>query len=229
MNSRALKSGFTLVELLVAMTMVVAIVSMVYGSYFAVSKAAQVYKARMIESRDAQQVLRQMARQIRCVYAKSYSNKESVESESKPNYFNGNSDESCGEILHMVTTNAILENSDYADGLFQVTYKFDKNNGLLFINQRRFTGSLESVTTEDDWKLLAQSMELIELRFFDGKQWIRKWEFQDRAGLPRAVRISLIFRGENHRQYSYGTVAYICCQMNQNSKTFSDTLVLVKK
>ena len=65
------KDGFTLLEALVAMAIVVSIVSMVYGSYFATSKSADVYKARMTTSESAGGVLQQMARQIRCSYARA--------------------------------------------------------------------------------------------------------------------------------------------------------------
>ena len=61
-------SGFTLIEILVAVTIMVTIVSMVYGSYFATAKSADVYKSLMTQSGRTRRVLDQMTRQIRCSY-----------------------------------------------------------------------------------------------------------------------------------------------------------------
>jgi len=69
MSSSSGKSGFTLVEILVAMAIIVTIVSMVYGSYFATSKSTQAYKSKITLSQQGRKVLEQMARQIRCSYA----------------------------------------------------------------------------------------------------------------------------------------------------------------
>ena len=69
MKNRYGKNGFTLVEILVAMAIIVVIVSLVYGSYFATSKSTQAYKSRIALFQQGRKVLRQMARQIRCSYA----------------------------------------------------------------------------------------------------------------------------------------------------------------
>ena len=61
-------SGFTLIEILVSVTIIATIVSMVYGSYFATAKSADVYKIRMTQSGRTRRVLDQMTRQIRCSY-----------------------------------------------------------------------------------------------------------------------------------------------------------------
>jgi len=237
MNSRAVKGGFTLVEILAAIAIIVAIVSMLYGSYFAVSRSTQAHNAKMAESGNAQQVLLQVARQIRCAYAQSTSCKENEKSENRTNYFSGNSDDPSGEILHLVTTNAIFKDSQLPNGLFEVTYQFDKSRGLLYVSQERFTGTYESVSTERNWWLLARKIESVQFAFFDGKQWLHRWDFKEQEQLPHAVKINLTFsrkgwpspQNENYQQYCYSTTAYICCQKNRDKKTLSDTLVSVDK
>ncbi len=240
MNNRLDKNGFTLVELLVAVALIAAILCMVYGSYFATSKSAQTCKAMIRVSRQGRKTLEQMARQIRCSYAGTVADrteKEPVEAGSKQtkqrgmiledsfSYFNGNSVAPRGEILHLVTTNRLLGEKQPADGLFEVTYKFDKRASLLLLSQGEFTGTAQK-SGERDWQTVAEGIKSLELTFFDGKKWLHSWDFQDKKKLPCAVRIEIGCEDENHRQYHYATVAYISCRKN-GERTRTEKLVSV--
>jgi len=237
MNNRLNKRGFTLVELLVAVALIAAILCMVYGSYFAASNSAQTCKAMIAASEQGRRALEQMARQIRCSYAGTvddYTETEPVETGSKQSgmiledsfsYFNGNSFAPQGEILHLVTTNRLLGEKQPADGLFEVTYKFDKRASLLSLSQREFIGTAKK-TQARKFQPVAENIKSMELTFFDGEKWLRSWNFKDKKQLPCAVRIELGCEDENHRQYHYATVAYISCQKNQE-RTRIEKLVSV--
>jgi len=238
MNSKSSKAGFTLVEILVAMAIIVTIVSMVYGSYFATSRTTQAYKSRITLSQQGRKVLEQMARQIHCSYAgkaDKHTHSISIPQQGKAvpasaiNYFNGNPDDPSGEILHLVTTNPASLRHIPAKGLFEVTYKLDKSRGLLFSSQRRFAATPKSAVQKKNWQPIAKRVACLELAFFDGQRWLNKWDFKDKRELPRAVKINVTYEGENHRQYQYGTIAYICCWKNQGKETQSGTLVSVNK
>ena len=226
MNNRSNKYGFTLIELLIAVALISSILCMVYGSYFATSKSAQTCKGMIEASEQGRKTLEQMARQIRCSYAPAdanYTDAEPVESGSKQTlqksmileenvcYFNGNSASPRGEILHMVTTNRLIGEKQPADGLFEVTYKFDKRASLLLLSQGEFTGTAQK-TGDRDWQTVAEGVKSLELEFFDGDKWLRSWDFKDKKKLPSAVRIELSCEDENYRQYHYATVAYVSCR-----------------
>ena len=237
MNSKSIKKGFTLIEILVAVAIIVTIVSMVYGSYFATSKSAQACRKRIAMSQQGRDLLGQMARQIRCSYAGSAekstppavigSLKKEVTLENTVSYFNGNSGEMGGEILYLVTTNGILEQK--TPGLFEVTYKFDKRSGTLLLSQERFVDEPKSLIEKRNWQPLAENIESIELAFSDGRQWLNTWNFKEKKALPYAVKINVICQDENYQQYHYGTTAYICCRKNQGKKTTSARLMSVNK
>jgi type II secretion system protein J len=236
-NSKSVKKGFTLIEILVAVAIIVTIVSMVYGSYFATSRSAQACKKRIAMSQQGRELLGRMARQIRCSYASSVkkstppavkgSLKKEVTLENTISYFNGNSGEMGGEILYLVTTNGILEQK--SPELLEVTYKFDKSTGTLLLSQERFIDTPESFFEKKNWQPLAENIESIELAFSDGRQWLNTWDFKEKKALPYAVKINITCQDENYRQYHYGTTAYICCRKNQGKKTTSERLVSVNK
>jgi prepilin-type N-terminal cleavage/methylation domain-containing protein len=236
-NSRSGKNGFTLVEILVAVAIIGAIVSMVYGSYFVTSKSAKACKRRIELSQEGQELLEKMAQQIRCSYAGSVKKstppaikgalKKEETQENIINYFTGDPGEMGGEILYLVTTNRILE--EKSPGLFEVTYKFDKNSGTLFLSQERFVDGSKSFIENRNWQPLAENIESIELEFSDGRDWLPTWDFKKTKALPYAVKINIICRDESFRQYCFGTTAYICSRKNQDIKTTSETLVSVNK
>ncbi len=238
MSSSSDKDGFTLVEILLAMAIIVTIVSMVYGSYFATSKSTQAYKSKITLSRQGRKVLGQMARQIRCSYA-SKADKNTypapipqqgnTDPASAINYFKGNSDEPSGEILHLVTTNGFSVGLVPSNGLFEATYKLDKSRGLLFSSQRRLAVTSKSVEQKKKWQQIAEDIESLKLAFFDGQKWLNKWDFKDKKQLPCAVKINITWEDKNHRQYQYGTIAYICCRKNQGKQTRSGTLMSINR
>ncbi len=241
MKSRFSKNGFTLVEILVAMMIIVTIVSLVYGSYFATSKSTQAYKSRIALFQQGRKVLGQMARQIRCSYAGTaekpappatltsiYQQREEIP-ENVISFFDSDQDNPSGEILHLVTTSAFWPRKDLTDGLFEAAYKFDKNKGALFLSQRRFTSTPENAVQKRNWQLIASNISRLELASFDGQQWLKNWNFNDKKRLPQAVKIEISCEDENYRQYHYGTIAYVCCQKNQDEKLRTERLVAVKK
>jgi len=238
-KSRSGKKGFTLVEILVAVAIIAAIVSMVYGSYFATSKSARACRIRIALSQQGRDLVAQMARQIRCCYAGSVKvdnytdrkNSQQIETTTAniTGYFNGSSGETGGEILHLITTSGMSDGHAGKDGLFEVVYKLDKNNNTLFLSNERLLGKPQNVAEKRKWQQLAENIAGIELAFTDGRQWLQNWDSMEKGKLPLAVKINITCEDENHRQYHYGTIAYVCCRKNQSQKTVSGTLVAINK
>jgi len=231
MNRKPLKPGFTLVEILVAVTMIVGILSMVYGSYFATARSTQACQVKIAIDQQARKVLEQMARQIRCAYAptrEKYTHSATPSSQQKRqipdykiSYFRGNPDEPSGKILHLVTTNAISLRQDPIGELFDVTYQLDMAGGRLLRSEQKFVGAFESLAQERNWQPVIRNIRCVDLTFFNGRQWLRHWDFSNNRKLPYAVRINLTCEDENCRQYQYGTVAYIRpAESTQNSTRF---------
>ena len=237
MKNKLYRDGFTLVEILVAVALITAIFSMVYGSYFATSKSAQACKARIAMFQQGLKTLEQMAQQIRCSYAGTDANHtDSMPSDSYQikmipekniNFFNGSSDAPGGEILHLVTTRGFFKEKVPVDGLFDVIYKLDKSTGVLSFNQEGFVNTFKK-RKERNYRPIANNIEHLELKFFDGQQWLLSWDFKDKRRLPYAVRIEIGFEDENYQRCDYCTVANIFCQKNR-AQTRTEKLVSINK
>ncbi|MFB0524810.1 MAG: type II secretion system protein GspJ [Phycisphaerae bacterium] len=251
MNHKLAKAGFTLLEILVAVTIIAVIVSMVYGSYIATARSTEAYGAAIALSQHTRAALAQITRQIRCAYVpqsfyvvedtqkpsstpgelpyptKSASETKKVLSEEIPNYFSGNAEGLNGEVLHLVTTAGIFTEPESEHGLFEVAYRFDRNKGVLFLSQQRFVRTPDSMTRSRNWQQVISGVESFKLVFFDGQKWLDKWDFKDRRRPPYAVKIDIICQDKNYRRCRYATLAHIPCQKGRDKKTASDTLVTV--
>ena len=140
-------------------------------------------------------------------------------------YFSYGPDVPGSGILYLVTTHRLFCQDGYANGLFDVAYKFEKNSGSLSLSQRRFVGTSREQLEDRNWRELLTNVESVELDFFDGKQWCPEWDFERKKKLPVAVKIDITCEDENYRQCHYGTIAYVGCSGNQVRETLSETLV----
>jgi len=231
MNNRLQRHGFTLVELLVAVALIAIVLAMAYGSYFAISRSARACSSRIALSEQGRETLEQMARHVRCSYAGSVCDNTEVEAgsdqtETEPgdsvSYFNSNPDAPDGEVLHLVTMSGSSAEKGATDGLFEVVYRFDKRTRELALSLARFVHASGEAETRD-WRLIADEIESIDLAFFDGEQWLGRWDFKDKKELPRAVRIEISGENESLQRYDYSTVAYVSCR-DYRAVTRTETL-----
>jgi len=235
-NIRFEKKGFTLVELLVAMAVVATVVSMVYGSYVAASKSAGAYNARIAASRQQQALLRQLSRQLRSCFVgpaseqiprkslvsgnaeagRSGTRKADQVPEKKTDYFSGGCDDTGGRFLHFVSTSKILPQPGVPEGLFEMTYRFDRAAGTIYANQRIFAARSANHKEQLNWQGVADGVRDLKIWFFDGKQWLKSYSYLDKKGLPLAVRIEITVEDKNHRRLTYQTTALISCRKSQS-------------
>ncbi|MHC4116302.1 MAG: type II secretion system protein GspJ [Planctomycetota bacterium] len=221
MTGRLRQQGFTLVELLVAVMLIATVLSLVYGSYIATTRSAQTCKSRIALARKGRKAIEQIARHVRCSYvgsvpdvaehARTGASQPEVGSEIAVSYFSGDARAGDGEILRLVTTSGFTEDKGAANGLFEVVYKFDERTGELALSPARFVGALRE-TKKRDWRVVADQIESVDLAFFNGEKWLKRWNFEDEKGLPRAVRIEIGGENERFQRYEYGTVAYVSCR-----------------
>jgi hypothetical protein len=134
-----------------------------------------------------------------------------------------------GQILHLVTTHPISWEGESTNGLFDVTYRFEKMKGQLSFSQQRFIGTTRDLVQEGRWQPILTNVESIELAFFDGKRWLRKWDYKDKRRLPSAVKIDITCASAVCQPRAYCTVANISCQTNQGKRTLSETSVSLKE
>ena len=238
MTNRTRQQGFTLIEILVAVALISTVLSMVYGTYVTTTRSAQACKTRIVLCREGRTTLEQIARHIRCSYAGSEpepaaedveagSDRTQVVSVEDVEYFNGNAKAQNGEILHLVTASGLSDEKGLTDGLFDVVYRFNKRTGELALSLARFVGTTDK-TAKRQWWPIADRITSVDMEFFDGDKWFKRWDSSDNKGLPRAVRIEISGENESLQRYNYGTVAYVSCR-GDRALTQTETLASAEK
>ena len=235
MKQALTKHGFTLVEILVAMAIITGIFVMVYGSYHAISKSARVCNERIATLDETRNALAQMARQISCSYTgrketetsagKAVFKKDKKTLKELSTLFESDCDKVNGQILHFVTTISAFRNRQATDGLFEVIYRFDKNTGQLLFSQTKFVGSNTSPDSDRLWLPIGKDITAVELGFYDGREWLEKWDIREKLPLPYAVKVDITVEHENLRPYHYATIAPVYCQVSKSDQNKTPELV----
>jgi prepilin-type N-terminal cleavage/methylation domain-containing protein len=209
MSNKHAQSGLTLVELLIAMAMVVVIISMVNAGFFAASRSTESCTDKMTLDWQQLRLIDNIAGQIRCAYAPA---------QLKTGCFEYNP---AGNMLHFITTKPFDSTKDENTGLLEVDYRFDQSRGALLLSQRRFVET--SGDNSLQWRQIAENIKDIRLQFFDGRQWLDRWDHNAQKNLPSAVRITIEYHQADLSEQRCSTTAYLCLAENNRQTVRTET------
>ncbi len=238
MSSGRNKTGFTLLEMLVALTIIAAILAMVYGSFSATTRSIDASGASLARVERACFALRLMSRHVRCAYAPRSSwtlPPGSQEARMESNFgsmleaaeasprtpsilFRGGSHDPRGEVLSFITGSGLGANPDAPRGLFRVTYSYDRAASTLSIRRQEQADSSASLPTPKHSDLLLSNVTNVELKFHDGRQWQETWDAVQKHELPRAVKVEITVTDEAGRPHSLGTTIPITQETHPESR-----------
>ncbi len=218
MSGNRNNTGFTLIEMLVALTIIVAILAMTYGSFAATTRSIDASGACLARVERACFALRLMTRQIRCAYAPrspqtgADSNSGSMlqaagtSPRAPATVFRGGARDPRGEVLSFVTSSGLGTGPDAPRGLFRVTYLYDRASSTLSISRREQADSSAGRSNPRLSDVLLTNVAQVDLTFHDGKQWQQTWDAVQRHELPRAVKVEITVADEAGRPHSLGTI-----------------------
>ncbi len=217
------QKGFTLLEILIAMSIVLIIFSVVYGTYFAATSSANRCNANITTTREARSLLAKISRQLRCVYVPTHPQPvkrastatlaaDLITDVDEQMIFQADTEDKDGIILRMVTTAGIFHDRLSRHGPFQVAYRYDSDQGILFYTQQLIATRPESHPQRYEWFPLAENVESIELSFFDGREWLDHWNRREQnQKIPCAVKIEVVMNNTNSGTCKIATTASPVC------------------
>lgn len=206
-------TGFTLVEVLVALALISTIVTMVYGSFNAASRSLDLYRSRMACDDRACLVLRLLTRQLRCAYLPSFetnplSSPAPTDAPSAPGISGPPAPfESNGAELSFLTTAGL----GAAPALSRVRYRHDPATGTLSVCCEPYLYGAAALPSAEPWRPILTGVRTIEVQFYDGRQWQSGWTEASQA-LPQSVKIALAVSDEKNRLHKFETIVSIGCR-----------------
>jgi type II secretion system protein J len=222
---RRLITGFTLVEMLVALALVSTIATMVYGSYAAVSRSLDLYGSRMACHERTCLILRLMARQIRCAFvppspASPTPTPQNSTLSTLPAAFRADARDAGGTILSFVTTAGLATGPDAPTGASRITYRYDPSNGTLSICCEPHQYAADDLPESGPWRPILSGVTRVDLHCYDGRQWQVAWD-GERERLPQAVKIAVTVLDEKNRVHEFETIVPIASRIASSKQRIS--------
>ena len=216
-------SGFTILEVLVAVTILAMMATIVFSVFFYTITNAEQLEERAALRHRAGFILGDISRTVSSAYA-PYGGAYVGEEDGRP-IFLGMGDpfgEDSAGSLGVFTTNPRLAAGTQSAGIAFVSYELiesvdveqapgwiaEENNPLVLLCAVEpilaiGDGEAGSFTS---WALNVHSLNL---EYFDGLEWAPEWNYEEREGYPDAVKIDLELRDSNDEGLTYSTVAYV--------------------
>ena len=186
--------GFTLIEVLIALVILVLLSGALYGTYFSMMKGRDSATTGMQPLRDARATLDMLRRELASAYYSKNNERLHFIVEDRDIFGKPSS------TLDFTTVTTPLRGSVSTSDLVEVRYQAEEKGEKLFLTR-----------AEKDVFLSGESVpytQIEELQGFlvecyNGSEWVKSWDMALNSTLPRAVRITLtITEGGTDRKFS---------------------------
>jgi len=185
--------GFTLIEILVAISIMAIVLTSIYGMFSSVTRAADRLEADGADYHLARVIFDRLGRELRGAYEPSGAEAQT---------FNGGISAEGRTFLELTTT-AVSPLSDSGSGLALVRYELAADEESETVSQVLLRRELpwhqkSAVDTSQSMMRLAPGIDKMTIRFYTSGEWLEEWGVQN-SGLPEMVEISLSLRSEDHQ------------------------------
>ncbi|MDD2336448.1 MAG: type II secretion system protein GspJ [Geobacteraceae bacterium] len=181
--------GFTLLELLVALVLLVILSGALYGTYFSVMRGSEAARERTEPLRDVRVALDLLRRELAAAY---------FDSNNKRLYFVVEDRDIFGKpasILDFTAFTVPKSGSVPSSDVMAVRYKpVEREEQKIILSRQTRDIYLDSKPLPYP---LTEQIEGFLVECYDGNQWVKSWDTELNAGLPKAVRITLFLQGSD--------------------------------
>jgi general secretion pathway protein J len=192
--------GFTLLELLVALALLVILSGALYGTYFSLIRGREMAVAKMDERRELTDTLDRLHRELSAAFYSKGNNRLHFVVEDR-DYF--------GKPASTLDFTAIASPSGSsvpASDQVQLIYKTVERDKKLLL-ARQVKDLYVTVDPRQDPQMKELEGFLVECSA-DGAKWVRTWDDKSNGNLPKYVRITLMLKaGEKTENFS--TIAVV--------------------
>jgi prepilin-type N-terminal cleavage/methylation domain-containing protein len=235
------RAGFTILEVLVSVTILAMIGTIVFGTFFYTVNNAEQLEDRAALYHRANYILDSISQSVSSAYA-PYAG-ESLGGEDGRSAFHGGADpfsEVQMSSLSTYTTAPRFTGEKISGDIAYVSYEMfeasevgdapgwieDENNPLVFACSVEPLLALSNGDDEgfdEEYPMWMLNVRSLSFAFFDGTEWVETWEFEEQGIFPDAVMIELELGDSNGNGHIFSTLATV--HANALLEELSETLV----
>ena len=204
-------SGFTLLELLISITIILVIMTMIYSAFSNSSNTIRICSERIDIYQTARTTLERMAEDISCAIVPKDRGLDDIRYG-----FIGEDRELDGmpaDTLSFISTSMLKFTQGFRGaGLCEIGYSIetDPETDEYVLYRRQDNTIDDEIDRGGIVNELAQQIRGIDLEYYDekGTQW-ESWRFDDRGSLPTMVEITVSLEDENKKSIDFTTRVYL--------------------
>ncbi len=191
--------GFTLLEVLLALAILAAIITVVYASFSTASRNVENAEASRDETDLARTLIARLADDIANAYYNSAMSGTTIFYGKKGELGTGDDKRRFDSISMTALTNWRKPDSKETD-LWEVGYHFEetadvRGRVLMRREKRELSKDIPLLEGGVDYEI-TNKVEEFQLRYYNGSQWADEWDTRKHPNLPKAVELSLTFAEE---------------------------------
>jgi len=201
-------AGFTLLEIVISVAILVVILTIVYNTFNSSIKAFSAMENQGDAYAQARIVLNRMSEEIGSIYFSTQNPKTGL---PKTGLLGEDRDEDDlpFDALHFTSLSHIRWVKDSRESeLCEIGYYLEKDNetGESFLF-RREDWNVDGTLEEGGRPLeLAEGVDGLNFRYYDGKEWADEWDSRITGTLPKAVEIVLVMRDPRRGRISFTSI-----------------------
>ncbi|MFC1652843.1 type II secretion system protein GspJ [Planctomycetota bacterium] len=197
-------TGFTLIEILVALAMVIAIMGVLYGSYQAVTRSVGSVGFQARADRTIVFFLDRLERQLRCsVHSSQQGHGPATRApvgaapppeEPNESMFLGAAAANKDGFLGFVTTWRTRRQVQPLGGFTEVRYRWDRAGRVVLVRYRPYVPQRSPTDHErhEDWHTVLSRVIGLSCEYYNGRDWQDDWRAKDQPmKVPVALRITV--------------------------------------
>jgi type II secretion system protein J len=204
------ENGFTLLEILIAASIMSALFVGLYLTFFSVTGSRARIDETLEHSRQVRRFMDVMSTEVRSSFYKSTSERTRFEGAFSERRGRAKSRVAFTWFSYPLASSAKRPASE----LMAVSYSLEgltpetNNNGVLYKTRWNPYEDEESGYRAE----VMEGVESFLLTYYTGKEWVKSWDASKEKRLPRAVKIELALRGDEGELVQYSTIVRTALQ-----------------
>ena len=200
-------NGFTVAEILVALSLTGLVLGVLYGSYSTVVSSTRNYRRVSDTYQSARVVLTNLSRELTGAYQPALV-EEGLMFQGQEEWFQGRR---LDRLSFVTTTSARGAEDETGYDSFELSYfaGYGNQEGLLLARRAPYFNPEEPFETGEE-RIIAENLRSMAFEFYDGLEWKNGWNPMEETRLPLAVRITIgLGESEDTEPTYFNTAVYL--------------------